>query len=389
MDHQRMSRRKFLARLGTTALGLGLAASLSSQIQADAEHVTRLPLVYNNAAYARVVRVHTESAAAWDYATSTWFGSYVDQSAVDEMMAAGLCTLTGASNAAEAWQILLPAYQPGQMIAVKVNFNNTSACSYTANRIDALIEPVNALISTLAARGVRPEDIYVYDAKRSIPEAFYSRRRFSQAHYLGNVAGCSGELATFGNMLPDLLVRFAQPKLAMPRYLTDLLHQATYVINMPIIKRHSSNPLTLGFKNHFGSLSELGGAAPDNPHLYISPTEYYEADKHPVVDIYANANIAQKTVLTVGDALFGGSAANAAPQPWATFSGRSPASLVFSRDPVAADCIMADLLNAEWPFPDHGYDYLRLANQRGLGVYEKGDPWHPAYASIDYRVIEL
>lgn len=381
-----MTRRRFVARAGAAALGLGLEASLSPQSTAKLEHTVFLPLAART--FPRVVRVHSTTAAHWDYSTG-WFGDHVDQAAVDAMMAAGLCALTGAANAADAWKQLLPQYQPGQKIAVKVNFNNSrTPCVYTANCIDALIEPVNALISTLAARGVSPEDVYVYDAKRVIPDAFYNRRRFVQSHYLGFVTGCSGELVSYSKTA-DLLVRFTHPNLAAPRYLTDLLRDATYVINMPIIKKHSANPLTLGFKNHFGSLDNLGGATPDNPHLYIQPTEYYRADTHPVVDIYAHPYVCQKTVLTVGDALFGARSVGASPQPWATFGGHSPASLLFSRDPVAADCVMADLLNAEWPFPDHGYDYLRLANQRGLGLYEKGDPWHAGYRHIDYQVIEL
>lgn len=39
--------------------------------------------------------------------------------------------------------------------------------------------------------------------------------------------------------------------------------------------------------------------------------------------------------------------------------------------------------------PGYGYDYLRLAQQRGLGVYEKGDPWNRGYVSIDYRPVEI
>jgi uncharacterized protein (DUF362 family) len=389
-DKRRLTRRRFISRLGMAALGASLTMGLPASAQTDEPNIRYFPLVFNTASFSRVVRVHTSNAAHWDYAPATWFGDFVDQAAVDAMMVRGLCELTGADTAAGAWLTLMPGYVAGQKIAIKVNFNNSPGCDYTENRIDALIEPVNALISTLVARGVRPQDVYVYDARRSIPTAFYKRRRFTQAHYL-DATNCRGELATFNYDSTSLRVLFQQPKLAMERWLTDLLYQATYVINMPIMKRHSSNPLTLGFKNHFGSLNYLGGTEPDNPHLYLVPpsSTHYEAAKHPLVDIYANPNIAQKTVLTVGDGLFSASSAGGTPLPWSTFGNHAPNSLLFASDPVAIDCVMADLLNAEWPFPNYGYDYLRLAQQRGLGVFEKGDPWNQGYAYIDYHPVEI
>ena len=63
--------------------------------------------------------------------------------------------------------------------------------------------------------------------------------------------------------------------------------------------------------------------------------------------------------------------------------------MIFSRDPVAADCVMIGLLNAEWGVTDAAYDYLRLAQEAGLGTFEKGDPWGAGYSRIDYARISL
>ena len=99
---------------------------------------------------------------------------------------------------------------------------------------------------------------------------------------------------------------FPWPGAQVERWLTDVLQQATYVINLPIAKRRVQARVSLGFKNHFGSLNDLGGPLEDNPHSYIDPTTaYYNPAYQPAVDICANANIAGKTVLTIGDALFG------------------------------------------------------------------------------------
>ncbi len=39
------------------------------------------------------------------------------------------------------------------------------------------------------------------------------------------------------------------------RWLPDLLYQATYLIHMPIFKKHGTHPVTLGFKNHLRAIS--------------------------------------------------------------------------------------------------------------------------------------
>jgi len=336
----------------------------------------------------RVVQVHASAATSWDFQTG-WYGQYVNQGIVDQMLERGLVELTGVGSVAGAWATLLPGYSPGKKIAVKVNFNNCRSCDDSDNVIDALIEPVNALIRSLVQAGVRAEDVWVYDASRWIPDRFYNRRQYMQARYIDRF-GCADETATFNHAHPSLRVSFSHPGMVTDRWLTDLLYHASYVINMPILKRHGTHPVTLGFKNHFGSLDNLGGAGDDNPHPYIKPTDVrYSADFSPLVEINANPNIAEKTVLTVGDALFGAPSVGATPAPWTTFGGSSPNSLLLSRDRVAIDCVMCDLLRAEWGLDEAAYDYLLLAEQRGLGTFEKGDPWGAGYERLDYRYVDL
>ena len=150
------------------------------------------------------------------------------------------------------------------------------------------------------------------------------------------------------------------------------------------------HPVTLGFKNHFGSLHSLGslGSTFDNPHYYINPNDLrYDRNSSPLVDINANANLAAKTVLTVGDGLFGAPSVGATPVPWKTFGGQAANSLLFSRDPVAIDCVMCDLLRAEWGLNEAAYDYLRLAQERGLGTFERGDPWGSGYNILSYTQV--
>jgi len=346
-----------------------------------------LPLVCSRFPPVRVVHIYAAEATDWDFSTG-WYGDCVRQDVVDEMVEQGLMQLTGATSVAAAWEDILPTYQPGQKIAVKVNLNNASPHD-ADNRIDALIEPVNALIRSLVTAGIQEEDVWIYDAIRPMPPRFYDRRQYTQARYFDS-EGCADEEATFNLVDESLRVSFSKSALKTARWLTDLLYQATYVINMPILKRHGLHPVTLGFKNHFGSLNYLEGPGGDNLHPYIKPYDWrYSPAFSPLVDIYANPNVADKTVLTVGDGLFGASSYSDTPVRWTTFGDEAPNSLFFSCDPVAIDCVMCDLLDAEWELDDAAYDYLRLAQERGLGTFERGDPWGKGYAILEYVRVAL
>jgi hypothetical protein len=345
-----------------------------------------LPMVGSTVASSAVVHVRARSATNGGF-DSSWYGDYVDQAVVDEMMVRGLCRLTNCDSVAAAWDTLTPAYEPGQKFAVKINLNN-ARCDDADRSIDALMQPINALIGTMVAAGIREEDVWVYDATRPMPARLYAKRRYTKARYLAT--SCADGVASFTHVDPSLRVSFASSAFVVERWLTDVLYQATYVINMPILKRHGTHPVTLGFKNHFGSLSNLGGTGIDNPHVFINPNrEEYRSDWSPLVDINANPNLAGKTVLTVADGLFGASSAGAVPTRWVTFGNEAPSSLFFSRDRVAMDCVLCDLLRAEWGLDVAAYDYMKLAAARGLGTFESGDPWGSGYRQIQYVKLNI
>jgi hypothetical protein len=169
-----------------------------------------------------------------------------------------------------------------------------------------------------------------------------------------------------------------------------VLVNADYLINMPIMKKHGAAWVTLSFKNHFGSIQDCAAL-----HGYTFPYEDdYTSAYNPLVDIYKNPHFGPKTVLTIGDGLYGSRGAqNSVPQPWTTFGNASPCSLFFSQDPVAIDSVMYDFLEGEAGVQAHGDDYLALAATAGLGVHEhraagttNRDEW---YSQIDYRYLDV
>jgi hypothetical protein len=326
----------------------------------------------------RVVHIHDPGATNWDFGNE-YYGDYVDQGVVNEMVDRGVMELTGTSMVDNAWRALIPDYSPGEAIAIKANLNNGWACGDGDIAIDALIHPVNAIVRGLRQIGVAEEDIWVYDALRKIPDRFVNGCLYPNVRFFG---GCR-QTPGWSSDDPDAMVRFdsSSGPVPSPRRIPDLLIDATYLINMPIVKRHSCAGVTLGFKNHLGTIER-----PKGLHEHICPGgDHFRTKYSPLVDIYKNLHVGAKTILTIGDGLFGAlEDESAAPSPWMTFGGSAPNSLLFATDPVAIDSVMYDLLATETTIMDDSDAYLSAAADAGLGIFEHGDPWGSGYSQIDY-----
>ena len=403
---RKISRRRFLVGVATALGGSALLRSrfpgampTVAAVDPTLEPRVFLPTVTKKPRFdppsnpGRVVHIRNAAATSWTGETDYW--NYMDQTAVDSMVDQGLLTFTGASTVVEAWQQLIPAYQTGQKIAIKVNFNNTRLCESTVAVIDALMEPVNAVAKGLIAMGVAPADICVYDAIRALPERFVSKDLYGVSFFDGWWEGVCRSAAGF-TYEAETQVQFYPPvAISMPEeHVTNVLMNATYLINMPIMKgTHPLAGVTLGFKNHFGTINNPSGLHDYVNVRYTPPT--YRTDYNPLVDMLGSPLIGGKTVLTIGDGLFAARHFAQAPVPWTTFDEQLPNSLFFATDPVAVDCLMHDLLIAEpgTSVPDGSNNYLRLAAEAGLGVYEVGNPWadpfSSGYGSIDYTRIDM
>lgn len=340
---------------------------------------------------ARVVHVHNPAVSNWTGTGYYW--ASVNQTEMDKTVNRGLLELTGASDVASAWRMLLPNYKAGQAIAIKVNFNNQfveNGCSQNDSEIDAIADPINSLAAGMHQIGVAYNDIWVFDAIRSIPDRFASRLLPGiRMMDVGKSYGSCRETAGWG----VTYIQFHPPSGSIaPQQLTNAIDAAHYLINMPILKKHCCAGISLGFKNHFGSI-----LAPGELHKYVFPYETgFRTSYNPLVDIYLNPHIRDKTILTVGDGTFGAlSGQNGPPVKWDTFGNQYPKSLFFSADPVAIDSVMADFLIAEGlaigsSISAAATSYLPLAHTAGLGVYEHQNPWaYNAYKKIDYRLVEL
>ncbi len=286
---------------------------------------------------------------------------------------------------------IIPAYAAGQVIAIKINVNNANP-EDTDQVIDALPQPLNSVISGLKSIGVEERDIRVYDVTdgmhlSAMPGRLVNKVKalFPAVQFHSNASDYSAVLGYSSTERVHFNTPPGKPSIDdLP--ICNALAGASYLINMPIMKKHSSAGVTLGFKNHFGSIQ--------HNHLVHWATWPIQSEYTPtysgLVDIFSNPHFFGKTVLTIGDGLYGArfNHYTEVPSRWPTFGNMSPNSLFFSIDPVAIDSVMLDILDAEGGVMPGSDDYLRIASERGLGAYGRSNTLQQ-FQAIDYRRIEV
>jgi hypothetical protein len=378
-----ITRRDFLRFTGGLS-GVCLTFSLS-RIMVGSAHADSRPVV---------VSVHDGSATNWDH-VSGYHWERIDQEVVSDMVATGVMTLTAKSTLASAWQHLIP-YQNGEAVALKVNLNNTWECE-SSNKMDAYPETVNAVIEGLLLIGIPPDKIWITDPSRVIPSRFVNRIHTAGVRFFSAVDCCSNACSLTDYVSPASSA--ASPTTYPPGdYIrpAQVFADAAHLINIPLLKGHVAAGVTLGMKNHYGSVTFLGNdpdAARLRMHDYLYPDQNLDPSKSVLTDINLNPHIRNKTRLILGDGLFGNPLDNLQPpQLWTIFDNSDPNILFFGIDPVATDSVMCDYINEERiriGSTAASNSYLQHAQSMGLGIHDQWDDFqNRQYADIAYLHVE-
>ena len=222
------------------------------------------------------------------------------------------------------------------------------------NDIDANPYVVKGLLHQLInVVGVPQEDIYVYDASRKLMDWFYNRvyyesypsdhlvPEFPDVNFVDSDGGAPGRQKVIAS---SERVYFAEGPCKY-RTLPTIVTEADYLINMPIVKRHVKERVTLAGKNWFGTWIEDVVSVHDYHTIGYSEM----GNPAPQVDLLAHRQIGGKTLLIVGDGTYGCRYGNAEISHFQMypFCDDWMSSLFFSQDSVAIDSVMYDFLYVE------------------------------------------
>lgn len=372
----------------------------------------------------RVVWAHDPQAAKWSglirsMTDQWWMDANTDQTRVDAMLSTVLRRLTGAATDEAAWTsifayyhertagLAMRHYTPGEIVAVKINLNNSSA-SGPDNFVNVSPQIALGVVRQLVRNAHVPErDLVVYDARRDIYPAVLTKiwTEFKDVRFVqwgppdpkqplnpGYGVHRGLEAAQWVEGVSYSAGEFHDARL-IPQQIID----ATYLVNVALLKAHSypyarqeggdegQTGVTLTGKNHFGSIKgtpELHEAINTNqkgtPHAYS-----------PIVDLAASPNLGAKTILFLLDGLYCARRHMSYPLhfPNPPFNNRVvpyentdwPSSLLGSLDGVALDCVGLDILYSQSKNNLDENDHPRILIRENADDYllEEATPEHP------------
>jgi len=290
-----MTRRQFVKTTAAGTAGLALLGWPSERTDALQTYPYR----------GKVVVVQDEAATE---------GPNISQSVVRRMLEEAIHALTDGGG----WGSLLPSYRSGETVAIKVNS--------VARLMTTHWEVIESIVGGLAAIGVRPNNIIVWDTS-----AFTMR---APGYVLTNEP--SGVRVMGGDQLKDPYDRARPVELEGKKaYLSRILTDATYLINAPVLKDHWEAGITFALKNHVGSVDNPRGVfhhPPEQGNMLHAMLGRGRPKHACIAAINGAPDIQKKTRLIVGDALFGIYQGGPAGSPQFAYNG-----LIVGTDPVATD----------------------------------------------------
>lgn len=281
----------------------------------------------------RVVVV--KSSGAWTAAGG------LDPGAVARLFSRGLAILVDEREEVRAAAAL---FRRADRVGIKVN-------TIGGRAISTRPEVADALASWLLRGGLEAKNIVIWDrTTRELREAGYAPGAGrSGARVVGTDAGGAG----YGTSL----VAHLNVGSLYSRILTEFL---TASISLAVLKDHGLAGVTAGLKNYFGAIH--------------NPNKYHDDRCDPfVAEVFDAPPVKTRHRLTVIDALT--VQYHKGPSYHARWAAR-PGTLIFSRDPVAADSAgwrLIEELRAAAGLPALAAEgrepaYLRTAERMGLGL---------------------
>ncbi len=325
----------------------------------------------------RVVWVHDADATDENCTNTTndyWYeDGNTNQDVVSNMLSDGLQEMTGTTSDAAAWDAIFHyynsthgrgdvGYAAGEKIVIKINLNGEGNSNPAANIntspqlcyiiLDQLVNVADVAQADIGMGDPSHMDYYGWGNTPKPTMCYYwdkCKADFPNIKYWGNETGMTLTPASVEEVLFSSNGEISDK---LPQCYLD----ATYMINVPVLKKHHRAGITLCAKNHFGSTAPYyGGAWQWHPFL-PSPDATGVADNGDsgvyrcLVDILGHKDLGGKTILYLADAIWGSINWGHPPVKYrmAPFNNDWPNSLFLSQDPVAIESVAFDFLYYEF-----------------------------------------
>ncbi len=334
----------------------------------------------------RVVWVHNPDATNENLVNEPgdyWYeDNNADQAVIDSMLADGIRKLTESNSIADGWKNIfeyfnykhgkgIEGYSSGEKFFIKINLTNS--CCGVKERMDATPQLVLSLLKQLVEEvGVAEEDIFLGDPYRTFRDNYYDKFHSVYPdinYYDGN--GGNGRTKTKPTSTQVLQFSDDQETSSLPQAYID----AEYFINMSCLKTHDVGGITLGAKNHQGSVLYPDDDPSEQSAFYMHyalPGENKGHNKYRhLVDYLGHKDMGGKTLISIVDGIWAGENWEGNINKWnmAPFNGDYPSSVFLSQDLLAIESVCFDFLLTEhesgtasrYPYIDGTDDYLLQA----------------------------
>ena len=348
----------------------------------------------------RVVWVFDKDATN-EYCNNTegdyWFmDQNTDQVVVEKMLADGIKKVSGENTSAKAWDAIFKyfnanhnkgavGYKSGEKIVVKLNCTTLGSGGRNINdALNATPQLAMALLDQLIdTMKIAQADITIGDPYRGMPDEIYDpcHTKYPNVHFIEGLGTDGRELTKIStaNVYFNSDNKFRS---RLPQAYLD----AAYLINMPSLKTHDSAGITIGAKNHQGSVI---GASQNATTQSMGEDLHYDYPvgfpKNQVMGIYrhivdymAHKSLGGNTLIYIVDGLWSGRNWDGVIEKWRMppFNNDWTSSLFLSQDPVAIESTGFDFLYTEYKdFPSaHGNKDYPLVEGVQDYIYQAADP---------------
>jgi len=326
-----------------------------------------------------------------------WFqDGNTDQVVVEKMLADGLKKVSGENTSAMAWDAIFKyfnsnhnkgsvGYKSGEKIVVKLNCTTLGNGGRKLNdQLNATPQLAMAILDQLVdTMNIAQADISIGDPYRGMPDEIYDpcHTKYPNVHFIEG-KGTDGRELTKISSADVFFTSDNKFKSRLPQAYLD----AAYLINMPSLKTHDSAGITLGAKNHQGSViaadqnATTQGMGRDLHYDYpigFPKNQVMGMYRH-IVDYMSHKNLGGNTLIYIVDGLWSGRNWAGIIEKWrmAPFNNDWTSSLFLSQDPVALEATGFDFLYTEYKdFPAaHGNVNYPLVLGVQDYIYQAADP---------------